>query len=137
MSPVPPEPFPPPARWPGMSKTCLAAALAPSLALALLALGPPARAASFPCEKAAAPDEAAICAHLPLNDMDVEMATRFEILKDVLPMGGREKLRDDQEDWLKDRRACGADAACLRGAYATRLKVLRGVLSEFAKQGPQ
>ena len=120
-----------------MSKTCLAAALAPSLALALLALGPPARAASFPCEKAAAPDEAAICAHLPLNDMDVEMATRFEILKAVLPMGGQTKLREDQETWLTERRTCGGDVACLTAAYDGRLKVLRGVLSEFAKQGPQ
>ena len=31
----------------------------------------------------------------------------------------------------------GADIACLRGLYETRLKVLRGVLAEFAKQGPQ
>ena len=101
-----------------------------------LGLGLPAQAASFPCGKAEAPDETAVCAHLDLNDLDVEMATRFDILKDVLPMGGRGKLRDDQEDWLKERGACGADLACLRGAYATRLKVLRGVLSEFAKQGP-
>ncbi|MGH1570558.1 lysozyme inhibitor LprI family protein [Methylobacterium sp. P31] len=108
-----------------------------ALSLAVLATGAPARAASFPCEKAGAPDETAICAHLDLNDSDVEMATRFEILKSVLPMGGQAKLRDDQEAWLQERRGCGADVACLRAAYAARLKVLRGVLSEFAKQGPQ
>ncbi|MDP4003929.1 lysozyme inhibitor LprI family protein [Methylobacterium sp. NEAU K] len=107
-----------------------------ALPLVLLAAAP-ARAASFPCEKAETPDEKAVCAHLPLNDMDVEMATRFDILKAVLPMGGQTKLRDDQEAWLKERRACGADVTCLRGLYETRLKVLRGVLSEFAKQGPQ
>ena len=106
-------------------------------ALVALALSLPAQAASFPCEKAAAPDEKAVCADLALNDRDVEMATRFDILKDVLPMGGRSKLRDDQEDWLKERGACGADTACLRGAYDARLTVLRAVLSEFAKQGPQ
>lgn len=105
--------------------------------LALLALGAPARAASFPCEKAEAPDEKAICAHRALNDRDVEMATRFEILKAVLPMGGQAKLRDDQEAWLKERRGCGGDLDCLGAAYDARLKVLRGVLSEFAKQGPQ
>ena len=107
------------------------------LSLGCLVTGPAAQAASFPCEKAETADEKAICAHLPLNDMDVEMATRFGILKDVLPMGGQTKLRDDQETWLKDRHACGADLACLRGLYETRLKVLRGVLAEFAKQGPQ
>ncbi|MBE7203767.1 MAG: hypothetical protein INR70_39055, partial [Parafilimonas terrae] len=68
---------------------------------------------------------------------DVEMATRFEILKAVLPMGGQAKLRDDQEAWLTERQACGGDVACLTGAYDARLKVLRGVLAEFAKQGPQ
>ena len=51
-------------------------------------------------------------------------------------MGDQGKLRDDQEAWLKERQACGGDVACLKAAYETRLKVLRGVLSEFAKQGP-
>lgn len=97
----------------------------------------PASAASFPCDKAENPDEAAICADLSLNDRDVEMATRFEILRSVLPMGGNAKLREDQEDWLKERRACGGDRACLREAYDARLKILRAVLGEFAKQGPQ
>lgn len=97
----------------------------------------PASAASFPCDKAEKPDEAAICADLSLNDRDVEMATRFEILRSVLPMGGNAKLREDQEDWLKERQTCGGDRACLREAYDARLKILRAVLAEFAKQGPQ
>ena len=113
----------------------LAAILAPTLA-ALTLVGP-AHAASFDCEAAKAVDEKAICTTLALNDRDVEMATRFEILKDVLPMGGRAKLRDDQETWLGERRSCAADTACLKGIYDARLKVLRAVQSEFAKQGPQ
>lgn len=108
-----------------------------TLALLLTLAGGSAEAASFPCDKAEAPDEKAICAHLPLNDRDVEMATRFEILKAVLPMGGQSKLREDQEAWLIERRTCAADVDCLRATYDARLKVLRGVLSEFAKQGPQ
>lgn len=104
------------------------------LALALLAAGP-ASAASFPCEKARDADEKAVCATLALNDLDVEMAVRFDILKDLLPMGNRTKMQEDQEDWLKERGACGADVACLTRAYETRLKTLRGVLAEFAKQG--
>ena len=112
-------------------------ALWPTLAalLCLLAAGP-AFAASFPCDKAEAPDEKAICDTRALNDLDVEMAVRFEILKDLLAMGSRAQLQDEQEAWLKERRACGADVACLRQAYEARVKVLRGVLSEFAKQGP-
>ena len=107
------------------------------LILATLAFAASAEAASFSCDKAEAPDEKAICTHLPLNDRDVEMATRFEILKAVLPMGGQTKLREDQEAWLQERRTCGGDTACLTGIYDARLKVLRAVLSEFAKQGPQ
>ncbi|GJD56356.1 lysozyme inhibitor LprI family protein [Methylobacterium dankookense] len=104
--------------------------------LALLATPLPASAASFPCDKAETPDEKAVCATLALNDRDVEMATRFDILKEVLPMGGRSKMQDDQEAWLKDRRTCGGEVACLRDLYDARLKTLRGLLSEFAKQGP-
>jgi uncharacterized protein len=108
-----------------------------ALAVLFVLAGGSADAASFACDKAEAPDEKAICAHLPLNDRDVEMATRFEILKAVLPMGGQSKLREDQETWLTERRTCAADVECLRNTYDARLKVLRGVLSEFAKQGPQ
>jgi len=93
-------------------------------------------AASFPCDRAEAADEKAVCAHLSLNDRDVEMATRFEILRAMLPMGGNAKLREDQEAWLTERRACGADLACLTQAYDARLTTLRAVFSEFAKQGP-
>lgn len=96
----------------------------------------PARAASFACDAAQAPDEVAVCAHRPLNDADVEMATRFGILAAMLPMGGNAKLRQDQEDWLAERRACGGDVVCLTAAYEARLQTLRAVFSEFAKQGP-
>lgn len=97
----------------------------------------PASAASFPCAEARTPDEVAICADLGLNDRDVEMATRFEILRAMLPMGGNAKLREDQEAWLKERASCAGDKACLRGAYDARLTTLRAVFAEFAKQGPQ
>ncbi len=103
--------------------------------LALLVAAPAAQAASFPCDKAQAPDETTICAERTLNDLDVEMAVRFGILKDVLAMGNRAKLQEDQEAWLAERRTCAADVACLRNAYEARLTVLRGVLAEFTKQG--
>lgn len=107
-----------------------------SIVAMLIGFGGTAQAASFPCAKAEAPDEKAICATLSLNDLDVEMATRFEILKDLLAMGNRSQLQDEQETWLKERQSCAGDVACLKQAYETRLKVLRGVLAEFAKQGP-
>lgn len=105
------------------------------LTLPLLAAPLAAEAASFACDKAQSADETAICAERSLNDLDVEMAVRFGILKDVLAMGNRAKLQEDQEAWLAERRTCAADIACLRNAYEVRLTVLRGVLAEFTKQG--
>ena len=120
------------ASTPSLSGLAWRAALGLALALSASEAG----AASFPCEKARTPDETAICAHLPLNDLDVEMAVRFEILRGLLPMGGSAKLREDQETWLEDRRTCAADLACLERSYESRLKTLRGVFAEFVKQGP-
>jgi len=110
---------------------------APILALMLSLAAGPACAASFPCAKAETPDERAVCDTRTLNDLDVEMGVRFDILKDLLPMGNRTKMQEDQEAWLTDRRACGADVACLTATYESRLKIFRSLLSEFAKQGGQ
>lgn len=95
-----------------------------------------AQAASFACAKAESADEVAICADRELGEQDVELATRFEILGKLLPMGGSGKLKDDQEAWLKVRRACGGDRACLRKTYEARLQILRTGTDELAKRGP-
>ncbi len=85
-----------------------------------------AKAASFACDAAElAADEKLICEDRGLNDMDVKMATTFELLAGLMPMGNRDILRDDQAAWLKKRQACGADAACLKQAYAVRMEELQ------------
>lgn len=109
-----------------------------ALAVALALPGSlPAQAASFSCAKAEAPDEVAICADRALSEQDVELATRFEVLTKLLPMGGSGKLRDDQEEWLKARRACGSDKPCLVQTYEGRLRLLRKGTDELAKRDPQ
>jgi uncharacterized membrane protein YkvA (DUF1232 family)/uncharacterized protein YecT (DUF1311 family) len=85
----------------------------------------PAAAASFDCERSdLAADEKAICDTRSLNDADVKMVTTFDILTTLLPMGNRDKLKEDQSAWLKKRQDCGADAQCLADAYAERMKEL-------------
>ncbi len=111
----------------------LAAALAGPAALPAAS---PTQAASFPCAKAEAADEVEICADRALSEQDVELATRFEILAKLLPMGGSGKLREDQEDWLKARRACGGDRLCLEKTYDGRLRRLRAGTDELAQRGP-
>ncbi len=97
----------------------------------------PARAASFDCARAKAPDERAICADLALNDQDVRLALLYELDGHFLPMGGRGAMMDDQVAWLRRRHACGADRACLSRLYAARIATLRAVIDErVATHGP-
>lgn len=84
-----------------------------------------AHAASFDCDaKELQPDEKTICDTRSLNDADVKMATTFQLISGLLAMGSRGTLQDEQTAWLKTRQACGADAACLKSSYETRLKQL-------------
>ncbi|WP_216329924.1 lysozyme inhibitor LprI family protein [Rhizobium sp. X9] len=99
--------------------------LASSIILAFSALVSPASAASFDCTKPdLAADEKAICDNRALNDQDVKMATTFDILTQLMAMGARDTLRDEQSQWLKRRQECAADVACLTGAYEEHMNKL-------------
>jgi uncharacterized protein len=95
-----------------------------------------ARAASFDCGRARAPDEKAICANLALNDKDVRMALLYDINRKTLAMGGRGALEDAQRQWLRDRRGCGAKRACLNRAYDRRLDELDRSMERIYRSGP-
>ncbi|EAO4571443.1 DUF1311 domain-containing protein [Salmonella enterica] len=90
-------------------------------------------AASFDCQKAKAVDEKTICAHLALNDKDVEMHTKYQFLKGLFAMGSRGALQDAQRSWLKQRQQCKTDAACLTKAYNERLKQLDALYDHIDK----
>ncbi|EJL32801.1 hypothetical protein PMI01_02440 [Caulobacter sp. AP07] len=105
-----------------------------TLALALVAGS--ASAASFDCDRARAPDEKAICANLALNDKDVRMAVLYDINRKTLAMGGRGALEDQQRQWLRDRRGCGAQRACLNRSYDRRLGDLERSLERVYRNGP-
>lgn len=102
------------------------------LALALMA-PLAAGAASFDCHNAKAADEKAICAHLALNDKDVEMATKYQFLKGLFAMGARGALQDSQQAWLKTRRQCAGSVSCLNSAYDRRLAELDNVYAGINK----
>lgn len=106
-------------------------------ALAFVFLAPVAtHAASFDCAKARAADEKAICRHRALEDADVRMATMFELEGHLLAMGGRGALQDAQVAWLKQRRRCGGNVACLTRSYDRRLAELQRVFDGIASRGP-
>jgi uncharacterized protein len=96
----------------------------------------PASAASFRCARAKLADEKAICADRKLNDLDVELAVRLEVLKHLVPMGTRGALMDDQQSWLAARRECGGDRNCLTRRYADRLEEINGGLQKVYGRGP-
>ncbi len=94
-----------------------------------------ARAASFDCSKTElGADETTICQTPALDDMDVRMVTTFELVRDLLPMGGRSAIEERQIAWLAERKACEADQACIAGAYDKRLSELRLTIVEIQKQ---
>ncbi|WP_127091450.1 lysozyme inhibitor LprI family protein [Aquabacter cavernae] len=102
----------------------------------LLASVAGAQAASFDCNAARAPDEKAVCASMALSDLDVKMATLYEVAGHLVAMGQRGMLQDEQRDFLKTRTACGANAACLSSAYEARIKTINGVLQSIYSRGP-
>ncbi|MBA4791959.1 MAG: DUF1311 domain-containing protein [Rhizobiales bacterium] len=105
-------------------------------ALLLLAGTGGAQAASFDCKAAKEPDEKAICASMALSDLDVRMATLYEVAGHLVAMGQRGMLQDEQREFLKSRAACGAKAACLSAAYEARIKAITGVLQSIYARGP-
>lgn len=95
-----------------------------------------ANAASFDCARARTPDEKAICANMPLNDKDVRMSVLYDINKRTLAMGGRGALMDSQQQWLRDRKTCGANRACLNRSYDKRLDDLDRSMERIYSNGP-
>jgi len=108
-----------------------------ALAFAVVLLNPvSAQAASYDCDRARTSDEIAICNSRELNDLDVKMATMFDIAKGLVAMGQRGEMQDDQREWLAQRRRCGASTGCLRRSYRKRIDELEEVLQDIKERGP-
>ncbi|WP_256675937.1 lysozyme inhibitor LprI family protein [Pseudomonas sp. SCB32] len=93
----------------------------------------PATAASFDCGRAKQADEKTICADRQLSELDVQMATTYRLLRGLFAMGMRGSLGDSQLAWLEQRRACGANKACLKQRYRDRLDALQKVYDGIDK----
>lgn len=89
--------------------------------------------ASFDCQKAMQADEKAICADRSLNDMDVAMATKYQFLRGLFPMGTRGRMMDAQKAWLHSRQKCGSDISCLTKLYEGRLQQLDAIYAGIDK----
>ncbi|MEQ8652750.1 MAG: hypothetical protein RIC87_09835 [Kiloniellales bacterium] len=106
-----------------------------SIVLAFGLVGP-AAAASFDCAKATSADEKTICHTCVLAQKDVKMATLYDVLTNLVAMGQRGDLQDQQRSFLKTRAACGSDEHCIAKAYDARIAKLEAGLKEIYAGGP-
>lgn len=87
-----------------------------------LVLSVAAQAASFDCAKAQSVVEHLICDNPELSKLDEELNAAYKTaLQDVEPT---DSIRQAQKQWMKERNGC-VDAVCVKGAYITRLALLR------------
>ena len=93
-------------------------------------------AASFNCDKARTQTEHAVCEYRVVNDADVKMATTYNIIKRLVPMGTRGMIQDEQVKWLQLRDQCGDSSRCLSEVYKMRQQKLDMYMDRVYKQGP-
>lgn len=95
-----------------------------------------AQAASFKCDAAKTKTEYAVCEHRSLNDADVKMATTYNIIRKLVPMGTRSVIQDQQIKWLQLRDQCQDNVKCLTDVYQMCQQKLEIYMDRVYKQGP-
>ena len=98
--------------------------LAVSLAVTSALPNASARAQSFNCHYAKAPDEVLICQLPRLSALDERMASLYFRLRNRLQGPRLRLLEAEQAVWLRQRSACGRDAECIADAYVARIQEL-------------
>ena len=93
-------------------------------------------AASFDCQKAQSQTEKAICQNRVLNDADVKMATSYNIIRHLVPMGTRSVIQRDQIKWLQFRDQCQESVDCLMQVYKMRQQQIDLQFDRVYRQGP-
>ena len=117
-----------------IAKTSAAfAALAGTLAIGALALPGAGQAASFDCAKASTPTEHAICDNPQLSTLDDQTSGLYYSLisgDTVLKNGSVADVKAQQEKFLGQRDACGANTDCLIDAYTAQIMYLKAAAGE-------
>jgi uncharacterized protein len=92
--------------------------------------------APLDCAKAKSETEKTICADYGLGQSEARIATLFELTTSLVAMGQRGDIQDAQRGFIKQREACGANAACIRNVYSARIKQLEAVMSGIESRAP-
>jgi uncharacterized protein len=99
----------------------------------------PAAAADYPpldCTKARSVTEKAICGNYALGQAEARMATLYEWTTQLVAMGQRGDIQDDQHTFIREREQCKAEMACLLGMYDRRIDKLMLVMDAIKAKGP-
>jgi uncharacterized protein len=99
----------------------------------------PASAADYApldCSKARSPVEKTICGNYALGQAEARMATLYEWTTQLVAMGQRGNIQDDQRAFVRAREGCGPDLACLLGTYDRRIDQLQLVMGGIKSKGP-
>lgn len=98
----------------------------------LVGFAGPAAASDMPgsdCAQLTEADQRAICESVDLTRLDTEAATLYEV-RMMLPMlmGERGAAQDENQAFIEQRQACGADVSCLTSAYQARISALKATI---------
>ena len=113
-----------------------------NVVVVLAALLPGATAASaadyapLDCTKAHSPVERTICGNYALGQAEARMATLYEWTTQLVAMGQRGNIQDDQRAFIRARESCGPDLACLLGTYDRRIDQLQMMMDSIKSKGP-
>lgn len=116
--------------------------IATGIAVALVALVVTAHSASaadyapLDCTKARTPVEKTICGNYALGQAEARMATLYEWTTQLVPMGQRGNIQDDQRAFVRAREQCGPELACILGLYDRRIDALQLVMAAIRSKGP-
>ncbi len=100
------------------------------LILILFAILPAgARAASFDCSRAATVDEHAVCSNPLLSELD---SVAGEAFSQARQSAGASEVTPIARDFLADRKACGANTACIMANYVAAIETYKDSGSKTA-----
>ncbi|WP_194479227.1 tetratricopeptide repeat protein [Bradyrhizobium sp. CCBAU 53338] len=81
---------------------------------------------TFNCDKVSAPDELAICDNRALAFLDRELSAAYQQLKKGLQRNEDNlRLKQEQGEWLRQRRQCQRNSDCIAEVYRSRIEQLQ------------
>jgi len=92
--------------------------------------------APLDCTKARSVTEKTICGNYVLGQAEARMATLYGWTTQLVAMGQRGSIQDDQRTFIREREQCKAEMACLLGMYDRRIDKLMLVMDAIKAKGP-